>query len=180
MFLNVVLFILPVLSLSILKSTSLQRHNATALSQPGPEKIECFHAGGSNIDWNSCQSTFHLLDNDILQHPGPQLWGGRQGRYEAVWGSLASTCYFIVYPDTDEPWNIPQQNFSFALVKRLALGIVNLCSLEAEGYGIGGEVEIAPKFTLEVSGVEEIFSKDLKVAKNGSITDTVHRSYSID
>ena len=173
MFSTVMLLVPPVFSLSISNLTNIQKQSIANISQPGPEDIECFNAEGSQIDWYICQPAFHLLENDIQHHPGPQIWHGTDVVW---WGSQASVCYIAVGPEEEEG-GTPQQSFSLALVKRLALTILNYCSSEVEGHGIGGNITIAPGFVVEISGV---FLNGLEVAEDVSFKGAVHQLYIID
>ena len=133
---------------------NLKSLNVSFVSQPGPEKVNC-HAGRryAPIDWNICEPTFQDLDRTISLFPGPQTWG-KTGRRDTSWENPESNCQIYIRSDS---WDdIGPYDFSFALVKRAALTILNGCSIEAGEQGRGGDVEIAPSIMLGVFGTSFI------------------------
>ena len=137
-------------------TTAYTALNATAIGlvseafQPGPEKVSCTTGvQGELVDANVCTPVIQLVDRDADDNPGPQDWGGRDGFHEMLYQTNNCVCYILVRAQAEAP----EVQFSFALVKRLALTVLNTCSIEAGEEGIGGTVAIAPFIYLSVGGI---------------------------
>ena len=119
--------------------------------QPGPEDIRCSaNKYSSQVDHNVCEPILQLVDHDIADTPGPQTWGGAHGIHDRFYHVDTCVCFFSIRSSA----RAPQAVFSYAMVKRLALTVLNTCSVEAGEKGKGGIVQLARGFWLEVEGIE--------------------------
>ena len=125
--------------------------DAMNASQPGPENIRCSaNKYSSRVDHNICEPVLQQVDLDIQDTPGPQTWGGAHGLHDRFYHVDSCICFFTIRSSE----RAPQAVFSYALVKRLALTVLNTCSVEAGEKGKGGIVQLARGFWLEIEGIE--------------------------
>lgn len=134
-------------------------YNRTIIRQPGPEEYKCYTGDFYDaINRDICQSTIQMLSDDAESMPGTQTWG-HGGRMGAVWQAPASLCKINVNGEWDElPFGGQFRYFSFAVLKRMVLMMMNRCDPQYGGPGMGGYVEVAPKIYVGIFGTTFLHS----------------------
>ena len=130
------------------------------------------------IDWEKCQSSFGMLDNDIALHPGLQTWG-RDHRHTKFWQDQHSICCISV---TSDDWRaVTPYRFSYALVKFLALAVLNACSRAEGAEGTGGYLEVQRGLLVEITGLGPLMTNSsAKSTMNASIEHAGHQAWEWD
>ena len=128
-------------------------YNLTSYRQPGPEDYRCYNGPWyDRITVDLCNPSLDLLRADAEAVPGPRTWG-HGGNMGQQWEAIGSGCRIGVNGVWDElPFHGQYRYFSYALVLRMVITLLNSCAIQQGMPGQGGYVEVAPRIFAAVFG----------------------------